>query len=171
MERWEDVKGFEGLYVVSDLGRIMRVKTVKGTKAGLIKKPSVSRCGYSITQLCKDGSLYSVRVHRVVAEAFLPNPDGKREVNHKNGNKADNRVVNLEWATKSENQKHRFSHLGHDIYHGEDNVQAKLTNDDVWTIRSAYKAGATSMRKLAQRYGVSQPLIWQIIHRQGWDHI
>lgn len=68
--------------------------------------------GYLRIGLCKNGSITKFLVHRLVAEAFIPNPENKREVNHKNGNKKDNDVKNLEWCTRSENQLHRFAVLG-----------------------------------------------------------
>lgn len=98
MEVWKDIEGYEGLYQVSNLGRIRRDKK--------IKKPHVDHGGYLTVWLCKHSVQKCLKVHRLVASAFLSNPEGKRTVNHINGVKTDNRVENLEWATHSENINH-----------------------------------------------------------------
>lgn len=99
-EIWRPVCGFEGLYEVSDQGRIKSLK--RNTTSGGIIKTHVNR-GYVYSHLCKNGKHRNVKVHRAVAEAFIPNPDNKPEVNHKDENKSNNCVGNLEWATKKEN--------------------------------------------------------------------
>lgn len=98
MEVWKDVVGYEGLYEVSNLGRIRR--------DGRIKKPHVDHGGYETVCLYKSSKGKWFKVHRVVASAFKPNPENKRTVNHIDGNKQNNRVENLEWATHSENIVH-----------------------------------------------------------------
>lgn len=97
-EVWKDIEGFEGLYQVSSLGRVRR--------AGRIKKPHTDHGGYLTVWLCKNSSQKCMKVHRLVAQAFIPNPECKRTVNHFDGNKKNNRVENLEWATHSENIIH-----------------------------------------------------------------
>ena len=96
METWKDVPGYEGLYLVSDRGRVL------GIKRGL-QSPATDEYGYLRTSLCKDGEMRSFYVHRLVALAFIPNPEGKETVNHLNEDKQDNRVENLEWASVPEN--------------------------------------------------------------------
>jgi len=104
MERWKEVKGYEGLYQISDKGNIYSI-----TKNRLMK-PGKCGNGYLKVVLCKSKHDHkNMMIHRLVAEAFLPNPEGKRTVNHKDGNKLNNSVSNLEWNTYSENLKHAYA--------------------------------------------------------------
>lgn len=112
-EIWKSVVGYEGLYEVSSLGNLKSLDRVKGMYGQLKNykgrdlKPNSNK-GYLKQILHKDGERKYAQVHRLVAIAFLPNPENKQEVNHKNGIKTDNRVDNLEWVTTSENQKHAY---------------------------------------------------------------
>lgn len=103
-EEWTAIKDFEGLYEVSTFGRIKSFKHNKSV--GKILKPGFVGMGYVHVCLHKAGKCYGKLVHRIVAEAFIPNPDGKPEVNHIDGNKLNNHVENLEWVTSKENQNH-----------------------------------------------------------------
>lgn len=104
-EIWKPILNFEGLYEVSNLGRIRSLGnyTHKGTH---IKKPTKTEKGYLKIQLYKDGKRFSFRVHRIVAEAFISNPNNLPEVNHKDENKLNNSVANLEWCDHVYNQRY-----------------------------------------------------------------
>lgn len=115
MEKWKQVLNYEGCYEVSDLGRIKsldrKVSTgIKHNNKRLIKgrvlKQNLKRDGYLSVDLSKEGKVKTIPVHKAVAITFIPNPNNKPCVNHKNGNKQDNRVINLEWCTYKENSQH-----------------------------------------------------------------
>ena len=107
---WKPVNGYEGLYEVSDSGEVRScdryIKTdIRHVKSRLIKGrilyQNPKSTGYKTVDLCKDGKVKTTLVHRLVAEAFLPNPDGLRFVNHKDSNRANNAVRNLEWVKET----------------------------------------------------------------------
>lgn len=113
-EIWKPVKGYEGLYEVSDQGRVRSiVRQVNGRGSGTHKaggrmiKP-FNRYAYIGIVMSKENKARQYYLHRVVAEAFIPNPDNKPEVNHIDGDKFNNNASNLEWVSHSENGKHAY---------------------------------------------------------------
>lgn len=112
METWKPVLGYEGLYEVSDLGRVRGLERTKNNRgaiqhvSGRIMQQRPNHKGYLTVHLSKNGVGARKPVHRIVAEAFIQNPDAKPQVNHISGVKTDNRATNLEWVTNSENMRH-----------------------------------------------------------------
>lgn len=119
-EIWKDIKGYEGKYMVSNQGRVMSLgRNVKfGTHFRHVEpkilKPRQYPIGYLYVMFFPNNKAKIKKIHRLVAEAFIPNPENKPCINHKNGLKTDNRVENLEWCSYSENTQHSMYVLGHD---------------------------------------------------------
>lgn len=114
VEVWKDVPNYEGAYKVSSLGRVKslprEVKTHQGTRK--LKERYMANNdngnGYKYVDLSNEGVITRNYIHRLVAYVFIPNPEEKPEVNHKNGDKADNRAENLEWSTRRDNEEHAY---------------------------------------------------------------
>ena len=116
MENWKDIIGFEGIYQISDLGRVRRISYPDLGNKGKYKlpyylKPRKDKDGYLKYTLCNKEIIKNSFSHRLVALNFTENPLNKKEVNHINGLKYDNRVENLEWVTQSENRRHCLKYL------------------------------------------------------------
>lgn len=164
IEVWKPVVGYEELYEVSNMGNVRSVdKTTRDGrfwKGRPIKKNNVGN-GYDQTVLSVDGVYRHAYIHRLVANAFIPNPENKPEVNHINGNKKDNRAENLEWVTKSENGLHSFRVLGRKPScnnKGKASKLRKLNNDQLEIVRTSSK----SCYALAREFGVSDTVIQRI---------
>lgn len=161
-EEWRGITGWSERYQVSTDGQVKNIQT------GRIKKWQEARNGYYRVSLYKDAEQKDNKyyIHRLVAEAFIPNPENKPEVNHKDNNKENNHYSNLEWVTHSENHIHLRS-LGCLV--GEGNGRAKFTKEDVLHIRSLQ--GQMSHGKIAKMYGVGKAAIQKIQNRTRWRHL
>lgn len=107
---WKPVKGYEGLYEVSDNGNVRGLAKITGKRQIPIHimTSRISKFGYVMVSLCKNSKIFNASVHRLVAEAFIPNPDNLPCVNHIDGNKRNNTIQNLEWCSYSENNLHAY---------------------------------------------------------------
>ena len=175
VEVWKPVKGYEELYEVSDMGNVKALRrTVNSGKCHRtweehFIKFAVDGSGYFRTNLAKDGVNKTVKVHRLVAEAFIPNPLNLPEVNHIDGNKQNNCVENLEWCSHSENLKHAVK-TGLKRLDGEFNPSHKLTEDQIEFIRKSYipRHPQFGTVALGKRFGVHRKTITRIINNQCW---
>ena len=161
-KRKKDMKkidGFENYSVTRD-GRVWSWKSKIFLSSGLAGR------GYPNVVLYKDGKGHPKLVHRLVAQAYIPNPDNKPEVNHKDGNKENNYLNNLEWATSSENRYHGYKIGLHGS--GEDHHMAKLTQMQVDYIRDQYSTGKYNYQRLANAFKVSYSNIAHIITNRKW---
>ena len=124
IEIWKDIKGYEGIYQVSNLGRIKSLKYGKE----VIMKPKPNTHGYIRVSITMHNKKKSIAVHRLVAETFIPNPDNKPCIDHINTNRADNRVENLRWVTYSENSYNPITNKRNSIANtGASNPNARKT--------------------------------------------
>ena len=167
-EVWRPAPGYEGIYEVSDQGQVMRVKRGQGTRPGLILRQNARPNGYVSAELFRDGEGSRTSIHRLVAGAFVDNPDSLPIVNHLNSVRDDNRACNLEWTTQSLNNYHAANRNG--AYRGERNGRSILTEDDVRTIRRLRKAGQ-KLTEIGERFGITKAHVSAIAHRRLWAHV
>jgi hypothetical protein len=170
-EKWKDIADFEG-YEVSNLGnvrgkdRFVKRKTglcfIKGTKL----KQVFNKKGYPEVRFRKKGT-HTRLVHRLVANAFIPNIYNKPQVNHKDGDKLNNFKNNLEWVTNSENQKHAYKLGLQPSRAGENNNKSKITNKDVTLLKELYNSGK-SIFEVSKETGIPLSIIRNIIYLKTW---
>ena len=149
---WKPIKGYVGQYDVSDTGLVFSHKTNRLLDCGLTTH------GYRGVVLTNEHKSSFKHVHRLVAEAFIPNPDNLPQVNHKDGNRLNNRADNLEWCTGSENIQHAYD---------TGLKSGKLSPDDRQFIRGHYipRDPEFGTRGLARRFNVSQTAISQVLRK------
>lgn len=155
-EEWRDIEGYEGLYQVSNYGR---VKSFAQSRPHILKS-FLDRQGYLTCRLCLQGEQkYSV-IHKLVAKAFIPNPNDKPQVNHIDGIKWNSVLTNLEWVTRSENARHADNTGLRESPQGEKVWNAKLTNEQALYIRE--NPDQLNGRQLADKFDVSRATIIDI---------
>lgn len=176
LEYWRDVPGFEGLVQASTFGRIKSLTTPgrivrksKSTRRLKILKQKLSiRTGYlyiSLTDL--NGNRKTYLSHRIIAQTFLPNTENKKEVNHKDTVKTNNRVGNLEWVTSAENNKHAINCGLRPNKKGEHSDNTQLRNDQVLEIFNSTQAPS----ELAKIFAVGISVIYQIKNGKNWSSV
>lgn len=171
MEIWKPLiyKGqyFGDRFVISNKGNLKNIKT------GTIYKLQTTSKGYKViyVTLGKRHSGLLIRIHRAVAETFIPNPNNLPQVNHKDCNKSHNDVENLEWVTCKENIMHAESkNLINLFKSGYENHNCKLSENIVIEIRKSYKIGDKEfgLKPLARKYGVSRNTIRDVVRNKTW---
>ena len=165
-EIWKDIPNYEGRYQVSNHGRVYSLNQRK-----TLMKPSISNYGYHRIGLYKNNVRTFKFIHRLVAQTFIPNPNNLPEVNHLDGVKTNNKVNNLEWSTKSNNEKHAFRTGLKISCKGIKHPKSKLTEQQVLEIRNKYMPRKYSLTMLANEYNISFQLVSLIINRKIWTHI
>lgn len=165
-ERWKVIKEFPD-YVISNYGRVKRIKDSKTSNIGKFLKPQFDRDGYLHVNLYKNGKSKTKKIHKLVTEAFIgPCPKGY-EVNHIDGNKKNPHVDNLEYITHSKNIKHAYK-LDLRSQKCESNNNSKLKKEDILKIRKLYEAEKYYQKEIAKLFDVSQSHISDIVNRQVW---
>ena len=176
MKQWKRIPNYS-LYEASTDGEV-KTFNWKGSGRESIMKPHRDNGGYLRTMLKRDdGKIHTIKVHRIIAYTFISNPENKETINHINGIKTDNRVINLEWSTRSENCKHAFD-TDLNSNSGENNPFASLTNDQVIEIRKNYQYGRKSRhdggltkQQIADKYNTTFATIKQIVQGKSWKHL
>lgn len=178
METWKNVPGYEGYYEVSDLGRIRSVDRIvlvnsngrtfeRKLKGRILKQAFDGRGFYLQSNLARDGETKMVLVHRVVALAFLDNPNNLPEVNHKDEDKTNNYASNLEWCSHKYNNNYGTKKSAGK---GEGNSQNKFSEEIIKEIKRLYKPRDPNFgnKALSKKYGISCPHISSIVHGKRW---
>lgn len=183
IEEWVPIPGYIGFYEVSSAGRVrsvtrtIKTKTNTQTHKGTVLSPWMIKGGYLSVGLSRNGKRQMVLIHRLVIQAFHgPPPTPIHQVNHRDADKVNNCIDNLEWVTPKQNMEHAAA-LGltsiPQVPLGENHPSAKLTANDVRLIRHLYKYRSKEYNFLClgQRFGVGAGAICRIIHGRTWKHV
>lgn len=182
-EKWKNVVGYEGQYLVSDKGNVMSLpRAIDGNGGshyeidGRTLKKKKDAKGYDRVFLSKHNDDKFIPVHRLVAMAFIPNPEGKPQVNHKDGNKTNNSVGNLEWCTNGENQKHAYK-MGLNV-HSDDAGKKKVAVEQIDLITGDVVATYKSMSDAERVTGIQKTNIRKVVNGErphagnyGWRKV
>lgn len=178
-EEWKDIEGYEGAYQVSRSGEVKglprRVYRRDGTKGAMLDervlKGAMNSSGYLTVTLSLNSKQKSSFIHRLVAEAFIENPNDFEQVNHKDRNKLNNHVENLEWVTPQENSAHGNSlESDKERNRGSSNPNSKLTEKCVIEIRRLRKKGI-KIQEIADKFDIHNSSVSTICNNKSWKQI
>lgn len=161
--QWTPIKDFPN-YLVSSMGDVENRNTQKQ------RKPQLTHKGYHKIFLYNKEHKTQRFVHRLVAEAFIPNPENKPCVNHIDGNKTNNNVENLEWCTVQENNGHAKRLKLYKPLMGQDHANSKVTDSDVLEIRRLHSEGNTC-KSIAPNFGLHKTTVQRIVNKETWRHM
>lgn len=169
-EVWKTIKGYEGLYKVSNLGRVKSLERTisprNGKKSYVIKqrilKQAPNNQGYLTVVLCKEGSCKTFKAHTIVASAFLGEKPNQKEVRHGAGGRLDNSVQNLSYGTHEDNEKDKIR---------DKTSNHKFSAEKILEIRQIYRERQLSTTQLSVLYAVDRACIYKIVNYKSYKHI
>lgn len=170
-EIWKDITEYEGIYMISNKGRVksMHTRLSDVEKIGIILTP-VKRGGYDRVSLQKKGAIKWKAVHRLIMTAFVPNPNNLPIINHINGIRDDNSLTNLEWCTQSRNVSHAFETGLKISAKGTRHGMCKLSENNVLEIRKLIADGKNN-KEIGDLFNVSNTHIGYIKSGKLWSHL
>jgi hypothetical protein len=175
-EVWKDVVGYEGKYKISSFGKVKslsRYRKSRGELLAFIKEKELTlydHFGYQRVTLRNNNKSREFSVHRLVTIAFITEVKDKPFVNHKDGNKKNNCISNLEWVTRQENVNHSVKNGLHNLK-GSRHPASKLKESEVLRIRELYKDKTFTQTELGEMFGVTGEMVSYIVRRMNWKHI
>lgn len=168
--QWKPVVGAEKFYAVSSSGLVKRIARARGATPGRILTTKPDKYGYPVVEIRKDGKRWRVYVHTLVATAFIRSLNADEEVNHKDGNKLNTNLDNLEIGTRKHNVEHAWD-TGLNWSHGEKSHFAKLSDQQAAEIREMNLPDFKSCRPVAERFGVNVCTIWRITRGETFGRV
>ena len=174
-ELWAPVPGYDGLYEVSDAGRVRSVAFRNGSVAyrlrpqALVLRPNpVPPIGYLRISLCKNGAVRGAFVHQLVLIAFVGQRPAGHVAGHRDGNHTNNRLENLAWITRTENEEDKKRHGRKPV--GEQSLYAKMTEAQAVDALRRYADGESQV-DIGRRFGVTRYAIYNLVHGRSWRHL
>jgi len=176
MEEWKYIDGTDKAYMISNMGKVKSmpryVQRTDGkpyfTKERILRY-AIDGNGYARLAFRHLGKFKTFKLHRLVAEYFCEKHDGKNEVNHINGNKIDNRAINLEWCNRSENMKHAFNAGLCRPNAGSSNSNASIDEIQALTVKTMI--GHTKLANIARQMNISKNIVKDISRKKTWKHV
>lgn len=158
-------------YIVRDDGKVFSTKNVGRGKFHQEIKQRIDADGYPTITVGSNRDRRSMRVHRLIAMAFIPNPNNLTDVDHINNDRTDNRVCNLQWLSHSDNVKRIPKAVASSARRGSNNGRSKLSEDTVKEIRNLYDSGAKNISELSREFNTPWSTINNIVKRYTWKHV
>lgn len=179
-EIWKPIPNYEGLYEASNFSIVRSVKRTvidynsdfSRTLKSVTLNPTLSKKGYYYVTLCKGGVRRKFLLHRIISQCYIQNPLSHDCVNHIDGNKKNNSIINLEWCSYSENNKHAYMkglRIPYERF-GEKNPKSVLNNSTVLQLRLMRLNGDT-YSGIAKKLGISKSAVAKVIRGETWGHV
>ena len=182
-EIWKNIHGYEGYYMISNLGRVKSLERIcyynvhktnirnSRLKKERILKTTIDAFGYKSVNVSVNSKNKILKIAKLIAKAFIPNPENHPIINHINGVKSDNRIENLEWCTYKHNVNHAIE-TGLLVFKlGSDNANSKFSHNDILKIKQDFKENPNIIVKdYARDLGVSRVTIWRILSKKTYKN-